>query len=136
MGIIQSLKCKLGDHDWGAWEFQTRFKDSECTQARVCRACGRRESTQLGRHTWGGWSWSAADSCQQERSCTRCGQRDTLTMHAWQKVVDPPVPPYRMQKILSARCQRCGRISYDELVLSQFQEDPHQQDLRDEWGMN
>ena len=126
-GIVNSLKCKMGNHQWSPLRYQRLFKDSQCVQVRDCQSCGLRETIPLGPHEWSGWEWSAGDPCHQERSCKRCGSREVLPYHDFEKVSTRFDGSGYLDVL---RCKRCGR----------FEEQPytpdHQQELRDEWGMN
>lgn len=127
MGFLDSLKCKMGNHQWGPLRYHMFYKDSDCVQVRDCKICGLRETIRLGKHEWAGWEWRAGDLCHQERKCMRCGASDTLPTHDFEKVGSRFDGSDYLDVV---RCKRCGR--YEEQPYTPG----HQQGLPDEWDMN
>ena len=110
MSIIQTIRCKLGKHQWREWEFRAgsceqqrvcahcqvqesrqqphqwgewEYLEGSCTQQRVCARCQTQESRQQA-HTWGKWEYISEDSCEQQRVCFRCQTQETRQQpHTW-----------------------------------------------------
>ena len=127
MGFLSSLKCKMGNHQWGPLRYWTHSKDPQCTQYRDCLSCGKREEFQVGNHEWTDWVVSGGSPCQRERVCSRCGMRDSLPQHDYEKVSTRWDGTNYLDVL---KCKHCGRYGERTAVHN------HQDDLRDEWGMN
>ena len=67
MNILQTIKCKIGSHQWSEWKYQA---PDSCEQVRICNRCQTKETRQHS-HTWGNWTDNKTHS-KKLRICARC----------------------------------------------------------------
>lgn len=77
--MFDRLKCKVGIHGWGPWQYSA---NDSCVQTRVCQRC--QATSNQTQHIWGGWEYTSPDSCMQVRACQRCGAKENQEAeHQW-----------------------------------------------------
>jgi hypothetical protein len=104
MGFFQSLKCKMGFHDWSVWSEKV---EGDCIQSRRCKACNRLGKQKA--HNWGEYEYISTGVCDKERACLHCGERarKNILAHVWSET-DWKYTGVSESCEQERRCPRCG----------------------------